>query len=335
LKDVYRSDLRTPKACHDDHRHHHALLYGLPMKVWHVPHASHAMCASHNPGRVASMALRWMIWSLAALCLVSPAFGSKLEIVYPRPIANTDVSYPVALLDLALREAGIEYTLHPSQFTMQQNRALLQVADNVEINVVWSMTSRERERDLMPIRIPIDKGLLGWRIFFINGKNAARWKSVQNLDQLRTLSAGQEHDWPDVQILTANRLPVVQSADYDSLFNMLMGDRFDYFPRSIQEIWDEEKKHHGMDIMVEQSIILHYPAAEYFFVSKHNKPLADALEKGLRAAIKDGSFERLFIQHNGKALALANIRNRKVFRLNNPDLPDETPLAQKNLWLEQ
>lgn len=279
----------------------------------------------------------WRTWSLLALgfWFIAPAFAEKLQVVYPRPIAGSNFSYAVALLDLAMRKSGVDYDLHPSDLTMQQNRALTQLAQGVGISVVWSMTSREREKDLLPIRIPIDKGMLGWRIFFINRKDEKRLGQIQSLEQLRTLSAGQEHDWPDVEILAANGLPVTRGADYASLFSMLEYGRFDYLPRSIEEIWDEEIRYRDTDIVVERTIILHYPAAEYFFVNKHDKALADALEKGLRAAIKDGSFEKLFKKYNGKALALADIKNRKVFTLNNPLLPDETPLGKKELWLER
>jgi hypothetical protein len=278
-------------------------------------------------------------WSILALVFffALPVFADKLAVIYPRPESDADFgrSYPIELLELALAKAGGPYELRPSQQSMQQNRALLQLTDDVELSVVWSMTSKEREKDLLPIRIPIDKGLLGWRIFLINRNDVKRFEQVQNLEQLRSLSAGQEHDWPDVEILTANRLKVVQSSNYESLFRMLDRDRFDYFPRSIDEIWDEEKAHSDLSIAVEQTIILQYPAAEYFFVNRKNNALADALEKGLRLAIKDGSFDRLFTKYNGESIRRANIRNRRVFRLDNPLLPSATPLNQKELWFNQ
>lgn len=280
--------------------------------------------------------IAWSI-SVFAFFLASPIFADKLTVVYPRPESSTDIrmDYPIELLKLALSKAGEPYELRPSQEYMQQNRALQQLTDDVELGVVWSMTSREREKDLLPIRIPIDKGLLGWRIFFVKRNNLKLLEQVQNLDQLRSLSAGQEHDWPDVEILAANGLKVVQSSNYESLFKMLERDRFDYFPRSIDEIWYEEKAHPGMDIAVEQTIALQYPAAEYFFVNRKNNALADALERGLRLAIKDGSFDRLFTKYNGEAIRLANIKNRKLFKLENPLLPAATPLDQKELWFSQ
>jgi membrane-bound lytic murein transglycosylase MltF len=214
---------------------------------------------------------------------------------------------------------------------MQQNRALQQLTADNEISVVWSEATDAREKDFLPIRIPIDKGLLGWRIFLIDKKNAAQFAQLQTLNQIKSLAAGQQHDWPDVQILVANGLKVDSSMDYPSLFKMLSAGRIDYLPRSILEIWDEEQTHAGMNLVVEKTIALQYPAAEYFFVSRGNKALAAALEKGLRAAIKDGSFERIFTKYNGKAIKLAKLKTRKLFKLKNPILQNEMLFEERDL----
>jgi len=264
-----------------------------------------------------------------------PVFAQPIAIIYPRPESANDSrsAYRVAVLELALSKAKIAYELRPSLSVMQQNRALQQLSDSAEVSVAWSMTTKEREQDLLPVRIPLDKGVLGWRIFLINGNSKGRFEQVQTLEQLRALSACQGHDWPDRQILASNGLKVYGSLNYESLFRMIEFGRVDYFPRSIEEIWREEKEHPNMDLAVEQTIILQYPTAEYFFVNKKNQRLAAALEKGLRAAIADGSFDKLFMKFYGEALHAANIKSRKLFKLTNPLLPEKTPIGEKDLWL--
>jgi hypothetical protein len=84
-------------------------------------------------------------------------------------------------------------------------------------------------------------------MFLINRSDAAKFTKVKTLDDLRQLQAGQGHDWPDTEILRFNGLNVQVSASYESLFTMLRAQRFDYFPRSIIEIWDEQKKFGGTD----------------------------------------------------------------------------------------
>jgi ABC-type amino acid transport substrate-binding protein len=272
---------------------------------------------------------------LLALALAASAEG--MRVIYPKNESNADARnvYPIKVLELALAKAGGQYEVQPSKSVMQRTRQLSQLAEAQELDVVWSVTSAERERDFLPIRIPIDKGLLGWRICLVHKDNLAKLSDVQNLEQLKAFSAGQGKDWADVQILRANGLKVELGSTYDGLFQMLQAKRFDYFPRSVLEIWGELEKHPGMEFEVEPGLILQYPSAFYFFVNKNNTALAERIERGLRAAIKDGSFEKLFEQYNGPLIARANLRNRKHLMLTNPLLPEATPLKQKEFWLSQ
>jgi hypothetical protein len=73
-------------------------------------------------------------------------------------------SYPIALLHLALEKSGTDYQLVPSGQAMSQHRTLRQLGSNNGLDVVWTMTSPEREKELRPIRIPIDRGLI-WLAF--------------------------------------------------------------------------------------------------------------------------------------------------------------------------
>jgi hypothetical protein len=268
---------------------------------------------------------------VCVLCISMPALATPLDVRYPRQEAGYD--YPIKLLDLALRKSGIDYTLQAASMPMLQGRALKQLAAGVDVNVAWSMTSNAREAELTPIRIPIDKGLLGWRIFLIDQKNAAKFARVKTLADLQSFEAGQGHDWPDTEILRANGLKVQGYPVFDSLFTMLQHGRFDYFPRSIMEIWGEQKAHPGMNLVVEQTVILQYPTAYYFFVNPKDTALAATIEKGLRVAIKDGSFDTLFNQTYGDVVERTRLQSRKRLQLSNPLLPAKTPLNQKELWL--
>ena len=115
---------------------------------------------------------------------------------------------------------------------------------------------------------------------------------------------------------------------------MLSYKRFDYFPRGVNEIWEEVRTHRNQGLIVEKTLLLKYPAPIYFFVNKRNVELAKRLEKGLRLAIQDGSFDRLFLNHpsNRPIFELAQMKKRRIFLLKNPLLPEETPLWDKALW---
>ncbi len=82
--------------------------------------------------------------------------------------------------------------------------------------------------------------------------------------------------------------------------------------------------------------MLIYPNPFYFFVNKSNTELAKNIEKGLRIAIEDGSFEQYFMNDPTvkDVIANANLKSRTAIKLQNPTLPKMTPLDDKSLWFD-
>ncbi len=269
---------------------------------------------------------------LLAACVLGQA--TARTVVYPRAETGGDERdrYPVQLLKLALREAHADYELKPHPVFMLQVRAMREVEQQSGLDIIWTMTSREREKALLPIRIPIDRGLLGWRLLLVRPALAPRFAAAAGLEQLKALRGGQGADWPDTAILRAAGLVVDESVRYGDLFQKLAAGRIDYFPRSVQEIWGELDKHRDEGFVIEPTLALHYPAAMYFFVSRQRGELAADIRRGLARALKDGSFQALFMQYFGADLKRANLDGRRVFELTNPLLPPETPLADERLW---
>ena len=273
---------------------------------------------------------------LSILLLLACLVGSVAArtVVYPRAETDGDDRdrYPVQLLKLALRESHADIELQPHPVFMLQVRAMQEVQRQSGLDVVWTMTSHEREQALLPIRIPIDRGLLGWRLLLIDPARAPAFARVRTLEDLRALRGGQGADWPDTAILRAAGLSVDESARYGDLFQKLAAGRIDYFPRSVQEIWGELDAHRPQGFVIEPTLALHYPTAMYFFVSHQQPELAAQIRQGLDIALRDGSFEALFQQFFGDVLRRSRLADRRVLELRNPLLPPETPLADARLW---
>jgi hypothetical protein len=275
--------------------------------------------------------LLWMLWTLW------PGLAQAVEtIYYPRPESAMDQrsDYPIELLELALKKSGVQYRLRPSALVMPQSRALLELGTGSGfVTIAWSMTSKAREQQALPIRFPIDKGLLGWRLALVTRDNVDLFKGVRNLRDLGVYTAGMGHDWPDTELFRSNALEVFEAHNYELLFRMLANQRFHYFPRSINEVWGELAAHKDDGLVVARHIMLHYTAPFYFFVSKNNTRLASAVSGGLERALADGSFERLFRRYYGKQIRQAGPGRRRIIELPNPALPVETPLDRPELWL--
>jgi ABC-type amino acid transport substrate-binding protein len=285
-----------------------------------------------------SLACLWLALAAAwpSLAPAAPTSMPVQTIVYPRSETLVDQrdDYPIELLALALRKSNKPYELTPHPVFMLQVRQIAELEQGRDLDVMWTMTSVDREKALLPIRIPIDRGLLGWRLLLVRSQSLPKFAALSSPDQLKQLRAGQGFDWPDTAILKHAGFDVDESVRYGDLFLKLAGGRIDYFPRSVWEIWSELAVHGDAGFAVEPSMALHYPTATYFFVNRNNTALAADIKRGLEAAMADGSFEALFQRHFGAALKRAALDKRLVLELANPLLPPETPLANQRLWYQ-
>jgi hypothetical protein len=281
--------------------------------------------------------LRRCLMLLVIFTLVTGANAANLVVRHVQPESDKDQrhQYFIELLELALSKTEAShgsYTTQTCAVRMMQDRALQQVQRKRCIDIVWTMTSLERESKLLAVRIPLLKGLLGQRVLMIRREDLRRFKDIQQLNELGQMRAGQGMGWPDIEILEYNRLPVIEGKSYEGLFGMLQRGRFDYFPRGISEIDAELKQHQREGFVAEPRILLSYPAPIYYFVNPENTVLAERLEQGLRLAIDDGSFDALFRKFNYHKLADL-MENRLVFKLRNPSLHPKTPIDEDKLWV--
>ena len=158
-------------------------------------------------------------------------------VVKIRPFREKDIDYTkeykYQLLELVLSKT--EATDGPFRIEVPEEEDIAQsrVFDLVNrgaFTLIMTMTSKEREEAMLPIRIPIYKGLYGYRIFIINRSDQEKFAKIKTREELQTLWAGLGHDWPDLEILKFNGFNTVAGANYRGLFAMLQEGRFDYFP---------------------------------------------------------------------------------------------------------
>jgi hypothetical protein len=279
-----------------------------------------------------------MVSSLLQLANVS---ADETLVVKVRPFREKNIDhtieYKYQLLELLLsktKSQGGPYRIEVAGEELIRQSRVFDLVNQGTLTLIMTMTSKERENVLLPVRIPIYKGLYGYRIFIINEKDQSKFARIKTRNELEQLWAGQGHDWPDLEILKYNNFNVVEGSNYRGLFGMLEEGRFDYFPRGVPEPWREIEEESDRNLMVESTLMVQYFAPAYIFVAKTNTRLAKRLSKGFEMAIKDGSFHRFFENHwyIKETLKRAGLKNRKLFRLKNPLLTPETPLARKELW---
>jgi hypothetical protein len=243
---------------------------------------------------------------LAAVVLLFAAAPARtqdsLSFTYPRMslIDDTRSAYPLDLLRLLLDKSGVgAYTVQRDERMMEQSRAVAEVERGGSINIVWVGSSPALEERLRPVRVPMYRGLLGWRIFIIQQDRQAEFSQVRTLDDLRRKTAGQGVGWSDVAILRAAGLKVHEDA-YDQIFAMVAAGRIDYFPRGAHEPFVEvaQRAKFYPELAVEHDLVLIYPFEMYFFVARGDDRRGRVLDDGYRNAVADGSWDRFFNGHS-------------------------------------
>lgn len=239
--------------------------------------------------------------------------------------------YQNALLLLALEKTRKEYgdyTITYYSEVISSSRAKLETERGNIINVHYSTGWEGQfvdENNVIKLRHPILKGLLGMRNMVIREQDLARFSRIESLQQVKTLKAGQGASWYDVGILESQGIPVVMSELFSNLAPMLTAKRFDYIPLSVLEAQaaiDSANPELGR-LVISPDLALFYPLPIHLCISKSVPDLAERLDKGLALTIADGTMDSLFAAHFGFVRKNLKSKKLKTFLINNPHLSIE------------
>lgn len=249
-----------------------------------------------------------------------------------------DGDYFYDLVKQVLAETEGEYgpaiMRHVSE-KISQGRLLAELRAG-RLDLVWTATNTDRERNIHPIRIPVDMGLIGQRVPVIRAERAAEFARIRSVDDLRRFTACQGAQWPDAAILRASGLPQVDGPHADQMYAMLRAGRCDYFARGLAEVAGEFAAFGSADLVVFERLVIAYPMPVYLFVAEENAILARRLEQGLQAMVARGAVRDLMMAHPSTraAFPLERFKDAVILRLPNPNLPAATPLDNPALWLD-
>lgn len=281
---------------------------------------------------------------LTTLLAVNTFTAEPMAYIYHQPESPHDVRYNYhwevlrAALDRTSQEYG-DYTLTASKLFMNERRQVLELEKEEQLTIMARATTKDLENRLFPVRIPVDRGLLGYRVFLIQKAKQPLFDSVKTIDDLRSYSVGQDQVWGDVAVWNANGFHVSPGGKYENLFRMTAEGRFDFFSRGITEIIEEYEvyKEALPNLHIEERIIVYYPWPMYFYFapSPQGKKLAERVEKGLELLIKEKEvLNSIFYRYYREPIQRLKLNTRTLIRLENPILSKETPLDKKEYWYD-
>ena len=282
-----------------------------------------------------------------ALSLSIPRSASAadaiMKYIYHPPESSLDVRYLYQweVLRTALEKTAGKWgpwQMVPSELMTEQRQAFELKNATGKLTVMYLSTTPDFEKNLIPIRIPVDRNLGGYCVLLIRKEDQKRFDDIRSLSDLRRFTYGLGLGWIDVGILRTNRFKVITGSSYDGLFEMLAHRRFDVFPRASVEVLDEyeQRKEALPDLHIEENLILYYPMPMYFWFPRtaEGRRLAARAEEGMRMMLADGTYDAVFDKYQRHKIVRLRLKERKIFRIANPNVGPETPFRDKRLWFD-
>ena len=225
-----------------------------------------------------------------------------LAVVLDRSQGQDQSDFRYQLLKLVMERSGRPYSLGLSEQTISQDEAIAALDESglshgrnpLAISVGLYGAGLELNRRLQPVPIPATGGILGLRAGWTHRDEVERMASVRSLNDLRNIVLLQGLGWSDVDIFDASGMRTF-TARSDDLFRLVDNRRVQLFPRGIAELERDALivRDTAASTQLDPHLLVAYPFAGFFYVSRSNPALADAIQLGFERAIDDGSYQEL------------------------------------------
>ncbi|BDX07017.1 hypothetical protein [Planctobacterium marinum] len=232
----------------------------------------------------------------------------------------------LSFLQLALEKAYPDDIPRLNVITVDDNEVafskLEDVDENARLDIVVSAVSEDREDRYLPIYVPLDRGLLGFRLCMVEPMYVERFSKVKSVTDFarQSLRLTLVKAWPDVSIMRHNQIPLHTTVHYNEAIEALQTNKAHCFSRSVIEIDDELKV--NPQLLIEPHIALIYPLADIIYVNPNLPKLHQTLTIGLELAIEDNSYFEMAEKYYAEILTNHGFYSRKLLIMQNPNVTD-------------
>ncbi len=266
------------------------------------------------------------------LCFLPLQLMAEVKIVrIPPPPGNlnhneTSYGYYFNALDLVLSKTKTQFGDYKIEHSdrMSNKASLLDLSlDSGELDVIWRGSNDQREKVLLPIRIPLLRGTLGLRFAVIDKKREMEYRKLTTLAELRKWKVCQGQFWADASILEQNGITVILRESHKAMAKAVLAEECDLM--LVSSAFEYRLIHPEFtQLKLLNSPLVYYPLPVYFFVRQNDTQLQQRIILGLEQAIRDGSLDNLFINHltTQKLRPLNQWSSVPIIELKNPLLTE-------------
>ena len=244
-------------------------------------------------------------FALAGYMLAKPAQGAEPNTYVVHNEAHLQHAY--ALLQAAMQAGGLHAQLIDAPQS-NYRRTLYQIQHgHTDIDMATVSPQRLQlvaEGKLRMIPIPLDRGLLGWRLNLLLNKDIDKLKDVRSIGQLAKFTVGQHVGWPNVEIYKHAGIPIkeIKKWSQGEFTEQLEAGYLDTFPLGLEETLNYflplfQKRY--PQLTADPHLLVRYPWFRFVWVSAHPKAdaLHSALQEGFDTLAANGRFLEIWQQH--------------------------------------
>ena len=270
-----------------------------------------------------------LAWPMTGLS-VEPSTGQGSEdalIVRPLGVIDGYMTDTISwkILELALEKSGRKFYLAPSRTIRLMRREDDQIRElGDEGNLIWAGSIFAPDTELLPVEIPILRGLGSYRYIWVPTADISKFSHIRTADDLKQFSILTGQNWGANYILENEGFDIRVGAA-ENLPRMLMAGRGDVLLWPIIGTFRMFEKYgvKDLDMMAVPNVVVRLPQVIYFWLAPEgSQDLHDALVSGLRAALADGSLDETIrsFPRIGEAYSNLETNDFVVIDIENPDL---------------
>jgi len=232
----------------------------------------------------------------------------------------------------ALSAAGMEASF--TFFPPAQNKRLYAELASGNLAIAFippdeGTNALEKQGLIRALRVPLERGLLGYRICLVCDEDANLLENVRNAEDLKTIRIGQGIGWGDIAVYRNAGIEVVE-APFHSVSDpvkALASQLFDALPLGVNEyqLFLQAYNKEASGITADRHIVISYPWFCYVWVStaaKDSKLLMEALDKGFGIIAANGEFVAIYEKYKG-ADPWKHLVGRRTIHLQSPYSTDD------------
>lgn len=232
----------------------------------------------------------------------------------------------------ALAAAGMEASF--TYFPPAQNKRLYAELASGNLAIAFvppdeDTSTLEKQGLIRALRVPLERGLLGYRICLVRDEDAALLGNVRSAEDLKKIRIGQGIGWGDLAVYRNAGIDVVE-APFNSVSDpvkALASGHFDALPLGVNEyqLFLQAYNKEASGITADRHIVISYPWFRYVWVStaaKDSKLLFEALDKGFRIIAANGEFVAIYEKYKD-AEPRKHLVGRRTIHLQSPYSTDD------------